>query len=63
MANSLDTFFSAWDMDSDVDRAAANASAYATDGKEMVQHGQYFVDLDGDKISPMVGFVGTGAPE
>lgn len=50
-------------MDSDVDRAAANASAYATDGKEMVQQGQYFVDLDGDKINPMVGFVGTGAPE
>ncbi|WP_293450017.1 nuclear transport factor 2 family protein [Planktotalea sp.] len=33
------------------------------DGKEMVQHGQYFTDVDGDKITRMVGFVGTGAPE
>ena len=121
MANSVDTFFSAWGMDSDADRAAAISSAYAADGtyadprsqgtltgadaiatyvnmfsanapgwtakvvksdeiagslrttiafggtgpdgKEMVQHGQYFVDLDGDKITRMVGFVGTGAPE
>ena len=29
----------------------------------MVQHGQYFVEYDGDKISRMVGFVGTGTPE
>jgi len=33
------------------------------DGKEMVQHGQYFAELDGTKITRMVGFVGTGAPE
>lgn len=33
------------------------------DGNQMVQHGQYFVDMAGDKIARMVGFVGTGAPE
>jgi hypothetical protein len=33
------------------------------DGNEMVQHGQYFVETDGDLISRMVGFVGTGAPK
>lgn len=29
----------------------------------MVQHGQYFVDLDAEKITRLVGFVGTGTPE
>ena len=33
------------------------------DGKGMVQHGQYFADMDGDKVSRMVGFVGIGEPE
>jgi hypothetical protein len=33
------------------------------DGSEMVQHGQYFVEFNGDTISRMIGFVGTGAPE
>jgi hypothetical protein len=33
------------------------------DGKEMVQHGQYFADMDSDKIARMVGFVGIGEPE
>ncbi len=33
------------------------------DGSEMVQHGQYFADMEGDKIARLVGFVGTGAPE
>jgi hypothetical protein len=33
------------------------------DGKEMVQHGQYFTELDAGKITRMTGFVGTGAPE
>ena len=28
----------------------------------MVQHGQYFVEYDGERIARMVGFVGTGAP-
>jgi len=30
------------------------------DGKDMVQLGQYFVEMDGHLISRMVGFVGTG---
>lgn len=33
------------------------------DGKEMIQHGQYFVEIEGDLISRMVGFAGTGAVE
>lgn len=30
------------------------------DGAQQVQHGQYFVERDGDLISRMIGFVGTG---
>ena len=33
------------------------------DGTEMVQHGQYFVRLDDDRIAEMTGFAGIGAPE
>lgn len=33
------------------------------DGSDMVQHGQYFVDMVKDQITRMTGFVGTGAPE
>jgi hypothetical protein len=33
------------------------------DGNAVVQHGQYFVELDGDLITRMVGFVGTGQLE
>ncbi len=33
------------------------------DGNEMIQMGQYFVEMDGDLISRMVGFVGTGTLE
>ena len=33
------------------------------DGKDMTQLGQYFVETDGDGISRMVGFVGTGTQE
>lgn len=32
------------------------------DRNEQVQHGQYFVETDGDLVSRMVGFVGTGEP-
>ena len=44
-------------------RATVAFGGMGPDGNEMVQHGQYFVDMDGDKITRMVGFVGTGAPE
>ncbi|MEM1404807.1 MAG: hypothetical protein AAGG55_15835 [Pseudomonadota bacterium] len=30
------------------------------DGSEQIQHGQYFVEKDGEIVSRMVGFVGTG---
>ncbi|MGH1577262.1 nuclear transport factor 2 family protein [Planktotalea sp.] len=119
--SSIETFFNAWGMNSDNERAQAIASVYAKnggyadprsqtllqgpdaiteyvnmfsanapgwsakviktdviegsvratvafggigpDGNEMVQHGQYFVDMDGELITRMIGFVGTGAPE
>lgn len=41
-------------------RATVAFGGMGPDGKEMVQHGQYFVEMDGDLISRMVGFVGTG---
>jgi len=44
-------------------RATVAFDGMGPDGKEMVQHGQYFADMDGDKIARMIGFVGTGAPE
>ena len=121
MSAAIETFFSAWGMDSDAARAAAITRAYATngtyadprsqgtltgaeavaayvnmfsanapgwtatvvksdaiagvhrvtvafggkgpDGADMVQHGQYFADMIEGKITRMIGFVGTGAPE
>lgn len=44
-------------------RATVAFGGKGPDGKEMVQHGQYFTDLKDGKISRMIGFVGTGAPE
>lgn len=41
-------------------RATVAFSGLGPDGNEMVQHGQYFVETDGDLITRMVGFVGTG---
>lgn len=35
-------------------------SGVGPDGSEQIQLGQYFVEKDGDLISRMVGFVGTG---
>ena len=51
------------DTTADMSRATVAFGGMGPDGKEMVQHGQYFVELNSDKISRMVGFVGTGAPE
>lgn len=42
-------------------RATVAFGGMGPDGKEMVQHGQYFVETDGNLITRMVGFVGTGA--
>ena len=44
-------------------RATVAFGGMGPDGKEMVQHGQYFAELDGAKITRMIGFAGLGAPE
>lgn len=41
-------------------RATIAFSGMGADGVEKVQLGQYFVEKEGDLISRMVGFVGTG---
>lgn len=41
-------------------RATVAFSGAGPDGVEQVQLGQYFVEKEGDLISRMVGFVGTG---
>jgi len=41
-------------------RATVAFGGKGPDGKDMIQHGQYFIEKDGDLISRMVGFVGTG---
>ena len=43
-------------------RATVAFSGKGPDGTVQTQLGQYFVELDGDLISRMVGFVGIGAP-
>lgn len=48
------------DTIADVTRVTVAFSGTGPDGVEHIQHGQYFVELDGDLISRMVGFVGTG---
>ena len=44
-----------------VTRATVAFGGKGPDGNEMVQLGQYFVETEGELISRMVGFVGTGA--
>lgn len=44
-------------------RATVAFGGKGPDGRDMVQHGQYFVELDGDRIGRMVGFAGLGAPQ
>ncbi|WP_299075388.1 hypothetical protein [uncultured Paraglaciecola sp.] len=43
-----------------VTRVTVAFGGVGPDGSEQVQLGQYFVEHDGDLISRMVGFVGTG---
>lgn len=50
------------DTMSDITRVTVAFSGMGPDGKEMVQHGQYFVEHEGDLVAGMVGFVGTGEP-
>lgn len=48
------------DTISGVTRVTVAFGGTGPDGSERVQLGQYFVEKDGDRISRMVGFVGTG---
>ncbi len=43
-------------------RATVAFGGKGPDGNDMVQHGQYFAEIARDKITKMVGFVGTGEP-
>ncbi|MBX2839605.1 MAG: nuclear transport factor 2 family protein [Gammaproteobacteria bacterium] len=51
------------DVTAGMTRATVAFGGKGPDGNDMIQHGQYFVETDGDLISRMVGFVGTGAPD
>lgn len=51
------------DITAGMTRATVAFGGTGPDGKEMVQLGQYFVEMQGDLIARMVGFVGTGAQE
>lgn len=44
----------------DVTRVTVAFGGAGPDGNEQVQLGQYFVEKDGELVSRMVGFVGTG---
>lgn len=44
-------------------RATVAFGGVGPDGNELVQLGQYFVETEGELISRMVGFVGTGAQD
>ncbi|KNG94355.1 nuclear transport factor 2 family protein [Pseudaestuariivita atlantica] len=44
-------------------RATVAFGGKGPDGAHKVQHGQYFVETDGGKITRMTGFAGLGAPE
>jgi len=44
-----------------VTRATVAFGGKGPDGKDMIQYGQYFIEIDGGLISRMVGFAGTGS--
>lgn len=48
------------DTVANVTRVTVAFGGMGLDGSEQVQLGQYFVEKDGDLLSRMVGFVGTG---
>lgn len=43
-----------------VTRVTVAFGGMGPDGSQQIQHGQYFLEKDGELISRMVGFVGTG---
>lgn len=49
------------DTTAGVTRVTVAFSGQGPDGNVLTQHGQYFVEKDGDLVSRMVGFVGTGS--
>jgi hypothetical protein len=49
------------DTTAGVTRATVAFGGMAPDGNEVTQIGQYFVETEGNLISRMVGFVGTGS--
>ncbi len=51
------------DVTANMTRATIAFSGNGPDGTEQVQYGQYFVEKNGNLISRMVGFVGTGQPK
>ncbi|MFK7859966.1 MAG: hypothetical protein AB8B64_14145 [Granulosicoccus sp.] len=51
------------DITGGMTRSTVSFGGKGPDGNEMVQLGQYFVEMDGELISRMIGFVGTGQPE
>ncbi|MCG8670512.1 MAG: hypothetical protein MI867_13930 [Pseudomonadales bacterium] len=48
------------DTIAEVTRVTVAFGGMGPDGSEQVQLGQYFVEKDGDLVSRMIGFVGTG---
>ncbi len=51
------------DTTAGVTRATVAFGGKGPEGHEVTQIGQYFVETEGNLISRMVGFVGTGSPE
>ncbi|MEM9103248.1 MAG: nuclear transport factor 2 family protein [Pseudomonadota bacterium] len=51
------------DTTADMTRVTVAFGGKGPDGEDKVQLGQYFVETQGDQISRMVGFVGTGNQE
>ena len=49
------------DTTADVTRVTVAFGGPGPEGKQMMQHGQYFIEMEGELISRMIGFVGTGA--
>ncbi|MEO0436972.1 MAG: hypothetical protein AAF098_08695 [Pseudomonadota bacterium] len=48
------------DSISDITRVTVAFSGVGPDGTEQVQLGQYFLEHEGERLSRIVGFVGTG---
>lgn len=51
------------DTTAGVTRATVAFGGKGPDGNEVTQFGQYFVETEGNLISRMIGFVGTGSLE